>query len=430
MIGHHRSLLPLAMALLVVATFAAYATSLRAPFQFDDLVGIVENVTIRKLWPLLGDTGPLRPPVRTPVVHRPTVNASLALNYAFNDVVGIDNRGPWAPFFYRVVNITVHLASAFLLMGIIRRTLRHGWIGEKFANVADLAAIAVVFIWTLHPIQSEALLYIVQRTELLMATCFLGALYCSIRAWDARSVAATAGWCLVAVVVGLVGMGCKAVMLYDRAFRNESWRQAFGRRWWFYGLLCLTTALLVSSMATGPRSNSIGFHLGVAWFEYLYTQCWAILHYVQLLFWPDRLTLDYGPQMIRDARGIAGAVTLTVFGVLTAAVWIKPRWWAWWVAVAGALTAAIVEILVRGTGDRLYGPLMMAASITFFVVAALETVGRSASSASRLPRRTTATPTWPSPRSSCSRHLCCESSPRGCPSTAGGGSGSSAPGSS
>src|SRR5436190_6039134 len=205
--------LPLAMTLLVVATFAEYSTSLRAPFQFDDIVGIVDNVTIRKIWPLLGDTGPLRPPARSPFVHRPVVNASLALNYAFNDVVGIDNRGPWAPFFYRVVNITAHLVSAFLLLGIIRRTLRHGRIGEKFADVADLVAIAVVFIWTLHPIQSEALLYIVQRTELLMAACYLGALYCSIRAWDAGSRAAAAGWYVAAVAVGVMGMGCKEVMI-------------------------------------------------------------------------------------------------------------------------------------------------------------------------------------------------------------------------
>ena len=370
--------LPLALGLLVVATFAAYSTSIRAPFQFDEIVGIVENVTIRKLWPIFGDPGVLHPPASSPLVHRPVVNVSLALNYALNDALGIDNRGPWAPFFYRVVNITVHLASAFLLMGIIRRTLRHGAMGEKFADVADLVAITVVFVWALHPIQSAALLY---RTELLVAACYLGALYGSIRAWDASSRAAAAGWYVAAVVVGLMGMGCKevmismplAVMLYDRAFRNDSWRQTFGRRWWFYGPLCLTTALLIYIMTTGQSSNSIGFHLGVAWFEYLYTQCWAILRYVQLFFWPDRLTLDYGPQMIRDARGVVGAIALTAFGVLTAAVWIKPRWWAWWVAVAGALTAAL---LVRATGDRLSGPLVMAASITFFVIAALETVGR------------------------------------------------------
>jgi tetratricopeptide (TPR) repeat protein len=378
------------MALLVAATVAAYSTSLQAPFQFDDSVGIADNVTIRTLRPLLGDTGPLHPPARSPLTHRPVVNVSLALNHALNEGLGIDNSGPWAPFSYRVFNVTVHLISAFLLFGVLRRTLRHGAMGAKFAAGADLIAIAAVFIWALHPLQSEALLYIVQRTELMMAACYLGALYCSIRAWDAPSRAAAAVWYLAAVVVGLVGMGCKevmismplAVLLYDRAFRNESWRQTFRRRWWFYGPLGLTTSFLMYLMNGGPRSDTIGFHLGIASFEYLYTQCWAILRYVQLFFWPDRLTLDYGPQMIRDGRGIPGVIALTAFGVLTAAVWIKPRCWMWWGAGAAALATGITltarpelpEILVLGMSDRVYGPLALAASITFFVIGAVETV--------------------------------------------------------
>lgn len=388
----HRFLLPLTLVLLVVATVAAYSTSLLAPFHFDDIGGIIDNATIRTLWPVVGETSVLHPPARGPVVHRPVVNVSLALNYALNGVLGVDNGGPWAPLSYRVFNITVHLISAFLLFGVIRRTLRHGTGGETFASNADRIAIAAVFVWALHPIQSEALVYIVQRTELMMAACYLGALYCSIRAWDASSRAAAARWYLPAIGVGLVGMGCKevmismplAVLLYDRAFRNASWRQTFRRRWWFYGLLGLTTAFLIYLMSGGPRSDTIGFHLGIAPFEYLYTQCWAILRYVQLFFWLDRLTLDYGPQMIRDGRGIPGVIALTALGVLTAAVWIKPRWWTWWGVGAATLAMGITltarpelpEILVPGLSNRVYGPLALAASITCFVIGALETACR------------------------------------------------------
>ena len=100
-----------------------------------------------------------------------------------------------------------------------------------------------------------------------------------------------------------------AVLLYDRAFRTASWRETFRRRWWFYGPLGLTTVALLYLQSTGLGSITIGFHLGIAWFEYLYSQCWAIPRYVQLFFWPDRLTLDYGPQMIRDTRGVGGMRT-------------------------------------------------------------------------------------------------------------------------
>ncbi len=382
-----RMKLPLALGLLVVATFAEYSASLRAPFQFDDLDGIVENVTIRKLWPIAGDDGVLHPPARSPVVHRPIANVSLALNYAVNDAIGVDNRGPWAPLSYRIFNIAVHLMSAFLLVGVIRRTLRHGALGRTFGDSADPIALVAGFIWTLHPIQSEALLYVVQRTELLMAVCYLGALYCSIRAWDASSRAHGAWWYGAAIVVGLAGMGCKevmismplAVLLYDRAFRTASWQETFRRRWWFYGLLGLTTVALLYLVSTGPRHPAIGFQLGIAWFEYLYSQCWAIPRYVQLFFWPDRLTLDYGPQMIRDARGVGGMIALTAFAVATAAVWVKPRWWGWWSAGGVFLVAGIV---LSSRGHRLSGALALIAAITCFVIASLETARAYA----RLPR--------------------------------------------
>src|ERR1022692_4586504 len=70
----------LAAAVIVLATWAAYANTFSSPFVFDDLKSIVQNPTIRHLW-LLSDA--LSPPNNlTGVVGRPVVNLSLALNYA------------------------------------------------------------------------------------------------------------------------------------------------------------------------------------------------------------------------------------------------------------------------------------------------------------------------------------------------------------
>ena len=60
---HPRHRFALALAVLVVATCAAHSTALRAPFQIDDIWGIVDNATIRTLWPVTGDVSVLRPPV-------------------------------------------------------------------------------------------------------------------------------------------------------------------------------------------------------------------------------------------------------------------------------------------------------------------------------------------------------------------------------
>jgi len=76
-------------------------------------------------------------------------------------------------------------------------------------------------------------------------------LYASIRAWDAATQRRRLGWYALAVGTCLLGMGSKEVMvsaplivlLYDRAFRAESWKSLVVRptaRTWFYVALFAT----------------------------------------------------------------------------------------------------------------------------------------------------------------------------------------------
>ena len=96
---------------LVVAGALAYATSLSNPFLYDDQTAIVTNAQVRTLSPL---SVPLTPPRDTPVAGRPLVNLSLAANYAFG---GLDVAS------YHVTNVALHLLTALVLFGVVRRTL-------------------------------------------------------------------------------------------------------------------------------------------------------------------------------------------------------------------------------------------------------------------------------------------------------------------
>src|SRR5262249_51804968 len=96
---------------LIVAGLAAYSNSLAAPFVFDDHGSIVENAYIRQLWPL-GNA--LSAPVQSAVAGRPVVSLSLAINYA---LTGLSPAG------FRGWNLAVHLLTALLLFGVVRRTL-------------------------------------------------------------------------------------------------------------------------------------------------------------------------------------------------------------------------------------------------------------------------------------------------------------------
>lgn len=300
--------------IMVAAVLLAYAGAWRVPFLFDDFAAIVENPTIRDLrdWRAV-----LTPPPNTGVTGRPLVNATLALNHAFG---GLDPRG------YHALNVLLHAAAALVLFGILRRML---------GTEANGLAWAVALLWAVHPLQTESVVCVVQRNEVLMALCFLLTLYAFQRAaatnaTGARAWGAGAGWCAwlcaaskeVAVVLPLV------VLLYDRTFVSASWREVWRRHGAIHGAICSSWLLLAWLVhGTDGRGDTVGFGLSVSTWDYLLTQARALWIYAGRTVWPDPLVLDYGTPVVR-ALGEVAFRGVAVFALLGATGWAvvrKPR---------------------------------------------------------------------------------------------------------
>ena len=81
-----------------------------------------------------------------------------------------------------------HLACGLLLFGVIRRTIAHDDKAAEHLNAERVAGFAVL-LWLVHPIQTDAVDYVIQRTELIVSLCYVATLYASIRAWDATKSA-------------------------------------------------------------------------------------------------------------------------------------------------------------------------------------------------------------------------------------------------
>jgi len=76
----------IATALIALAVLIAFANSFSAPLLLDDYYSIIENPTIRQLWP----PGPaLSPPMKSGTGGRPLANVSFALSYA------VSGDQPW-----------------------------------------------------------------------------------------------------------------------------------------------------------------------------------------------------------------------------------------------------------------------------------------------------------------------------------------------
>lgn len=343
--------------LLVLAGALSYANSLTGPFLFDDQSAILANPQIRQLWPPIDA---LTAPATSALAGRPTATLSFALSYAIG---GLDVRG------YHIGNIALHILSGLILFGIIRLTLSEERLRRRFVSAADGLVFTCVLVWLVHPLQTQSVNYIVQRTELLMGLFYLLTLYCAIRA--TRS-AAPDRWHAAAIACCLVGAGCKEsivtvpviVVLYDRIFLFDSMGEAWAKRRMLYaGLFAswLEVAVLMSS-----RSNTVGFSAGVSAWTYLLNQAQLITRYLMLTVWPRSLVLDYGvPRPLSLADVLPQAALILTLLAATGVALTRGRRWPMlgflgaWSFIALAPTSSFIPIASEvGAERRMYIPLI------------------------------------------------------------------------
>jgi tetratricopeptide (TPR) repeat protein len=359
-----------AVGVIAAAALAAYGNTFHVPFLFDDQPTILQNAGIRHLWPLWGAFWPQSPALT--VSGRPIANFTFALNYA------LSGTNVWS---YHALNLLIHILCGLTLFGVVRRTLALGRPGRMIADVgrgrrtpplvetaafgdaalqsdATFLALVVALLWTLHPLQTEAVTYTVQRVESLMALFYLLTLYCFIRGATCHLISDKSGqppggasgvchllrdkvpgserriWSTLSVFACLLGMATKEVMatapvlvlLYDRTFVAGTFREAWCRRWRLHLSLAATWLLLAALVAsTGwNRGGAAGFNVGVAPWAYWLTQFEAVAHYLWLSLWPYPLVIDYGTFWVHHAGQVAG-YALVVAPLAVATVWALGR---------------------------------------------------------------------------------------------------------
>lgn len=362
--------------ILVLATVAAYLTSFRGALVFDDIPGIAENPTIRELFRPDLFLEALGPRAGT-LAGRPVPNLTLAINYA---VSGLDL---WS---YHVANLLIHVLAGLTLFGVMHRTLLRPGLVERFGSQAVAVAVVVAGLWSLHPLQTESVTYLVQRVESLMGLFYLLTLYCFIRAVDSPH---PRRWFVASFTACLLGMGCKEVMvsapllvmLYDRTWVAGSWREVWRRRAGFHGALLSTWVVLAGLvMASGGRGGTAGFGLEVSSWTYALTQCKVIIGYLQRALWPHPLVFDHNVRMA-GGLGEVWPWALLLLGMLGTSGYLfvrKPAvgFLGAWFFLILAPTSSIVPVADAMVEHRMYLPL--AAVIALLVAGLHGRLGRAA----------------------------------------------------
>lgn len=285
-----------ALLLLIVAV---YAQALRAPFVFDDVPNLQNNPALAHgggAAIFSGGTGD----AGDTLSGRPVAMLSFMLD---RRLFGAE---PWT---FRLVNLVLHAVAAFFVFGVTRRLLGRSE-DPVWRQSAPGMGWCAAALWALHPLQTSAVTYIVQRAEILAALGVLASVHAFLCGLDSPRRRL---WWTVSVFAAWTGMAAKetaavaplAVWLVDRGTAAEGWLAALRQRRGLYGGMAAGWLLLaVLVLTAGGRGGTAGFDAGVGVWDYLLTQSAAILRYAQLIVWPYPLVFDYGMAVVAGVKEV------------------------------------------------------------------------------------------------------------------------------
>jgi tetratricopeptide (TPR) repeat protein len=293
---------------ITLITFLIYFNTLSSPFYFDDEHNIIVNYKLRDLssfWPLSGT--------------RYVGVLSFAINYHF---------GKLDVFGYHLVNIVIHIINGLLVWWFVFLTFKTPLM-ERSNGISFFFAMFCALIFVAHPVQTQAVTYIVQRFTSLATLFYLLSLILYIKARLLTQVITNKSqnstqkqrniyikailYYLIAIFTTSLAMKTKEIsftlpfmiVLYELIFfspQNTKHQTLNFKRLYLLIPFIITLVIIPLSLvgANKPLEGTIGdlreaaqeteeISRGV----YFLTQFRVIVTYIRLLFLPIQQNLDY-----------------------------------------------------------------------------------------------------------------------------------------
>ncbi|MEN8134056.1 MAG: tetratricopeptide repeat protein [Thermodesulfobacteriota bacterium] len=295
--------------LVIILGILGYSNSLTVPFQFDDVPNIVENPVIKNL-------AYYKTPAKAKVynrnaeypilINRYIGSLTFALNYKINklDVTG-----------YHVVNLLIHLINSLLIYWFVQLifiTLAAETGGDSplFLKHASIIALFSSLLFVSHPIQTQAVTYIIQRFASLATMFYLFSIIMYIKARLALndSNTKTRGkkistralvYYLIALFAAVLAMKTKEIaftlpamiVLYEFLFfKGETKSRILYLLPFILTMLIIPTTLIYIVGLGGGVTRLV---TDMPRLDYLFTEFRVIITYIRLIFFPVDQNLDY-----------------------------------------------------------------------------------------------------------------------------------------
>ena len=329
--------------LIILAGLIVYSNTFHVPFQFDDFDNLTNNPIIKSLGNFISSSKGYDYNPRRFIGF-----LSFALNYHFG---GLDVTG------YHIVNIVIHIANSILVYFLVLLTFRGSGTWDQGPETRfpvpgspspvpgsespvpgprslppNLVAFFSSLLFAVHPIQTEAVTYIVQRFASLAAMFYLMSVVAYIKARIGNRQSAIGNgldskkaipysritFFLISLVSAVLAMMTKenaftlpfVIVLYEFCFFSYTYspspiahrRSSLDSRFYYLIPILLTMLLIpvtilgtnrplgeiISDMSERLRAQSY-----LPRWDYLMTQLRVITTYIRLIFLPVNQDLDY-----------------------------------------------------------------------------------------------------------------------------------------
>ncbi|MEM6469815.1 MAG: hypothetical protein AAF802_09710 [Planctomycetota bacterium] len=234
----------IAPVVIATMTVLCYLGSFRGQFIFDDYDSLIANsdlhsLEIDRLQSTFGST-------------RQLVAYTFAANYYIDK---LDSFG------YHAVNLIIHLLASLSVYDLTGRLLvRSRWVrkndnSDTRSRVTSISLFAAG-IFALHPLQTNAVTYIIQRMESMAALFYLLTLITMVRSAGPNGQLRKR-WMVLSTICLTAALFSKeyaisaplVAILLDRAFVSRCWTTFFRHRWPVYVMYCVPVVLMLSMLA-------------------------------------------------------------------------------------------------------------------------------------------------------------------------------------
>lgn len=318
--------------LIVFVCLAVYSNTFYANFTFDDVDNINLNNAISNFSSSSGYDFFLHS-------RRGVGYLSFLINYRLG---GLDVFG------YHVFNVAIHIINALLVYGIVLVTANLYRNHDHSNNDRwqwfhpPLIALFPALLFAAHPVQTQAITYVVQRFTSLCTLFYLAGILCyalARRTADKQPAPHIKqwGWLATSLICSVLASRTKEiaftfpfiVLIYEFMFFSTDLKDRLK-----YLLLPVITPLLLAALVIFNILRVSGVHgldlytkvqTNISRLDYLFTQFRVIITYIRLIFFPVNQSIDYDYTISTSFAWSVALSALTLVFILLAAIWLWIR---------------------------------------------------------------------------------------------------------